>query len=166
VQADLGDDRLGSVAADAGDLIEAVDGGQCRRAFAVPGGRAGGAVGVDALDGRDRGDQLLDPGVSLPVWAVSASIWSSSIRASSPSWSSNFPFSACTSRPCLAFILPRPSPLPAREGQAGAAAMAWTASRPGADRLRIDACPSGFCPPDIQGSVHPALHTTFVASPG
>jgi protein-L-isoaspartate(D-aspartate) O-methyltransferase len=42
---------------------------------------------------------------------------------------------------------------------------AWdAASRPGADRLRIDAYPSGFLLPGIEGSVHPALHTTFVVS--
>jgi hypothetical protein len=41
VQPDLGDDRLGGVAADAGDLIEAVDGGQHRGALAETGGRAG-----------------------------------------------------------------------------------------------------------------------------
>ena len=65
VQADLGDDCLGGLAADAGDLIEAVGGGQYRGAVAQPGGRAGAAVGVDALGGGDRGDQLLDPGGEL-----------------------------------------------------------------------------------------------------
>ena len=65
VQADLGDDHLGGLAADAGDLIQAVDGGQHLGAVAPPGGRAGGAAGVDALGGGDRGDQLLDPGGEL-----------------------------------------------------------------------------------------------------
>ena len=62
VQADLGDDRLGGLAADAGDLIQAVDRGQHGGALAVPGGRAGGAVGIHALGGGDHGDQFLDPG--------------------------------------------------------------------------------------------------------
>lgn len=43
---------------------------------------------------------------------------------------------------------------------------AWdAASRPGADRLRIDAYPTGSVPTGIEGSVHAALHTTFVVSP-
>jgi hypothetical protein len=61
----LGDDRLGALPADAGDLVEAVDRRQHRGAVAQPGGRAGGAVCVDALGGGDRGDQLLDPGGQL-----------------------------------------------------------------------------------------------------
>ena len=40
---------------------------------------------------------------------------------------------------------------------------AWDAAgRPGADRLRIDAYPSGSSVPDSEGSVHAARHTTFV----
>jgi hypothetical protein len=62
VQADLGDDHLGGVTADAGDLVQAVDDGQHRCVLAPPGGGAGGTAGVDALGGGDRGDQLLDPG--------------------------------------------------------------------------------------------------------
>ncbi len=65
VQADFGDDRLGGLAADAGDLIEAVDDGQHRGAVAPPGGGAGGAVGAGALGGGDPGDQFLDPGGEL-----------------------------------------------------------------------------------------------------
>jgi hypothetical protein len=61
-QADLGDDALGGGAADAGDLIEAVQCGQGRRVRAEPGARAGGAVGVDALRGGDGGDLLPYPG--------------------------------------------------------------------------------------------------------
>jgi protein-L-isoaspartate(D-aspartate) O-methyltransferase len=42
---------------------------------------------------------------------------------------------------------------------------AWDAAgRPGAGRLRIDAYPAGVSPPGTGGSVHPALHTTFVVS--
>ena len=42
---------------------------------------------------------------------------------------------------------------------------AWdAASRPGADRLRIDAYPAGVAVPDNEGSVHRARHTTFVVS--
>jgi protein-L-isoaspartate(D-aspartate) O-methyltransferase len=42
---------------------------------------------------------------------------------------------------------------------------AWyTAARPGADRLRIDAYPYDALPPEVQGSVHFALHTSFVVS--
>ena len=42
---------------------------------------------------------------------------------------------------------------------------AWdAANRPAADRLRIDAYPSGFAVPDTEGSVHPATHATFVVS--
>jgi protein-L-isoaspartate(D-aspartate) O-methyltransferase len=40
---------------------------------------------------------------------------------------------------------------------------AWDAAgRPGADRLRIDAYPSGSSVPDSEGSVHAARHTSFV----
>ena len=51
--------------------------------------------------------------------------------------------------------------------------MAWdAASRPGTDHLRIDAYPSGIglagaggsVPPDADGFVHAAPHTTFVIS--
>jgi protein-L-isoaspartate(D-aspartate) O-methyltransferase len=42
---------------------------------------------------------------------------------------------------------------------------AWdAASRPGADRLRIDVYPSGAARPGIEGLVHPAVHATFVVS--
>ena len=42
---------------------------------------------------------------------------------------------------------------------------AWdAANRPGADRLRIDAYPSGLAVPGTEGSVHPAAHATFVVS--
>ena len=44
-------------------------------------------------------------------------------------------------------------------------AVGWDAAgRPGADRLRIAAYPAGLVPPDNEGSVHVAPHTTFVAS--
>ena len=67
VQPHLGDDRLGAVASDAADLIQAVDCGQHRGARTLAGDWTGGAVGVDALGGGDRGDQLLDPGASRPA---------------------------------------------------------------------------------------------------
>jgi protein-L-isoaspartate(D-aspartate) O-methyltransferase len=38
------------------------------------------------------------------------------------------------------------------------------ANRPGPDRLRIDAYPSGTTPPGIEGMVHPAQHATFVVA--
>lgn len=42
---------------------------------------------------------------------------------------------------------------------------AWDAAgRPGAGRLRIDAYPGGLSRPGAEGSVYPALHTTFVVS--
>ena len=64
VQADLGDDRLGGLAADAGGLIEAVAAGSTGAPWPSP---AAGPVppSVDALGGGDRGDQLLDPGGEL-----------------------------------------------------------------------------------------------------
>jgi protein-L-isoaspartate(D-aspartate) O-methyltransferase len=42
---------------------------------------------------------------------------------------------------------------------------AWDAAgRPGIDRLRIDAYPSGAALPDIEATVHPAQYATFVVS--
>src|SRR5262249_50239606 len=61
VEPDLGDDDLGGVPGDAGDLGEPVDGGQGGGVGAAAGLRAGGAVRVDALRGRDRGDQVGEP---------------------------------------------------------------------------------------------------------
>jgi hypothetical protein len=55
VQANVGEDDLGAVSADAGDLVQAGHGiGGCVRAGARA--RAGGAVGVDPLSGGDRRD--------------------------------------------------------------------------------------------------------------
>jgi len=65
IQADLGEDDLGAVTADAGDLIEAGDGIGPGRIRAGASARAGGAVGVDALRGGNRCDQLPDPGGEL-----------------------------------------------------------------------------------------------------
>jgi hypothetical protein len=65
VQADLGDDGLGGVTADPGDLVQPVHGRQYGSALAGPGSRAGAAVGVDALGGWHGGDQLLDPAGEL-----------------------------------------------------------------------------------------------------
>jgi hypothetical protein len=48
--------------------------------------------------------------VSLPIWPVRESIWSSSIRANSAWWSSNRPVSASTRALCLTFIRPRARP--------------------------------------------------------
>src|SRR6266542_3745107 len=48
--------------------------------------------------------------VRRSIWAVRASYWSSSRRASSAWWSSNRPVRACTSAACLAFIRPRARP--------------------------------------------------------
>ena len=62
VQADLGDDGLGALPADAGDLVQAIDGGQHRGVRAPAGAGAGGAVGVGALGGGDGCDQFLDAG--------------------------------------------------------------------------------------------------------
>ena len=62
VQADLGDDGLGALRADAGDLVQAIDGGQQRGVRAPAGAGAGGAVGVGALGGGDGCDQFLDAG--------------------------------------------------------------------------------------------------------
>ncbi len=108
IQADLGDDRLRSPWADAWDLIEAFDdvwcaaghcGGIPRDQILVAGVRiaAGVSIGIDArtrpgagvgvIDGPSRvgqlGDQLLDAHVRVSIWAESASIWPSSIRANS-----------------------------------------------------------------------------------
>src|SRR5512133_4386888 len=51
VQADLGDDGLGALPTDTGDLVQAIDGGQHRGVRAPAGARTGGAVGVGALGG-------------------------------------------------------------------------------------------------------------------
>ena len=64
VEPDLGEDDLGGVPREisgisASRLMVAEALGS---AGAASGGRAGGAVRVDALRGRDRGDQLLGPG--------------------------------------------------------------------------------------------------------
>ena len=48
--------------------------------------------------------------VRVAIWVVRASIWSSSIRASSPWWSSKRPVSASIRAPCLAFIRPARQP--------------------------------------------------------
>jgi hypothetical protein len=61
-RADLGDDDLGGVPGDAGDLLQPVDGRERCRVRAAAGLRAGGPVGADALGAGDRGDQFLDPG--------------------------------------------------------------------------------------------------------
>src|SRR5262249_39150174 len=72
VEADLGDDDVGGVPGDAGDLGEPVDGGQGRGVRAAAGLRAGGAVGVDALSGGDRADQLIEAGGELVDLAAEA----------------------------------------------------------------------------------------------
>jgi hypothetical protein len=47
----------------------------------------------------------------------------------------------------------------------GELVLAWDAAdRPSADRLRIDAYPSGTPTPGTEGSVHPARYMTFVVS--
>jgi hypothetical protein len=61
-RADLGDDDLGGVPGDAGDLLQPAGGRQRCRVRAAAGLRAGGPVGADALRGGDRGDQLPGPG--------------------------------------------------------------------------------------------------------
>jgi hypothetical protein len=65
VQADLGEDDLGAVSADAGDLIQAGQGIRAGCVRAGAGAGAGGAVGVDSLSGGDRRDQFPDPGGEL-----------------------------------------------------------------------------------------------------
>jgi hypothetical protein len=62
VQPDLGDDLLGGVAADAGDLVQPVDGGPHRCPLDQSGSRAGSSVRVNPLRRGDIGDQLLDAG--------------------------------------------------------------------------------------------------------
>lgn len=50
-------------------------------------------------------------------------------------------------------------------GQLTELLMAWDAAhRPGADRLTIDAYPSGIAVPDTRGSMHRAEHMTFIVS--
>lgn len=58
-QADLGEDRLGAVATDASDFVEAVDCGQVGRRPVT----GGGGRGWWSLGGGDIGDDLLGPGV-------------------------------------------------------------------------------------------------------
>jgi hypothetical protein len=62
LEADLGDDHLGGVGADAGDLVEAGDGRERRRSLPARSPACGG----DVIDGGclrrgDPGDQLVDP---------------------------------------------------------------------------------------------------------
>jgi hypothetical protein len=61
IQANLGDDHLGGVPADPGDLVQPRDGRPHGRFWVVAGVRAGGAIGVHAQGGGDRCDQLFDP---------------------------------------------------------------------------------------------------------
>ena len=79
VQADLGDDGLGSVGPQpgshpAGPRRAAPGAGAC------PGAGPGGAVGVDAPGGRDRCGSSRDPARSWAILAARRSIWSSSRR--------------------------------------------------------------------------------------
>jgi hypothetical protein len=62
VQPQLGEEDLGGLDANAGDLIQPLDGGRHGHARAGAGAGAGGAVGVHALRGGDRRQQLLDAG--------------------------------------------------------------------------------------------------------
>ena len=92
VQADLGDDHLGGLAADAGDLVQATDrrqrpAGRCPRRCGSPCPAGGWAAGMAPISSSMRL-------VSLSIWRASASIWSSSIRASSAWWSLKRPVSA------------------------------------------------------------------------
>ena len=60
IQADLGDDGLSACSADTGDFVQALSGGQDGGVRASPGARAGGAIGVNALGGRDAREQFFD----------------------------------------------------------------------------------------------------------
>jgi hypothetical protein len=61
IKADLGNDRLGAVVPDAGDLVQPGHDRQRGCVLALADLRPCGAVRVDALDGGDGRDQFLDP---------------------------------------------------------------------------------------------------------
>ena len=108
VEADLGEDHLRRVRADAGDLVEAVDGAEC-----------GLGHGVDRLAGgraTRRGSTGWASGIAASNWsmrAVRVSIWVVDLVQQHPGefgWSSNRPSRAATKAECLVFIRPRASP--------------------------------------------------------
>jgi hypothetical protein len=156
VQPKFGDEHLGGLGADAGDLVQALQ----RRQRGRVGGGSKGLVGVLGAGGGRRSACARSSGavpggwaagmapisswmrlVSRSIWMPSASMWSSSILASSAWWSSKRPVSAATN----AARLPRIRPLASSASTLGSRCPAISAAsmaRPETPMMSVATVPS------------------------